>query len=186
MHTFRVGLLAASAAFLVSATATAEPLKPMRFFEGRTESFSTIKLLFKKPYRNHTVGRGLIEPDGSLLLVQRVEDDGKPPRERRWRIREIGPGRFAGAMSEANGPVAIDEQLRSAQASVTATSDTLRLVTARYRGGIDPYLTTLDAQRSLYAAQRAQVAVALTKANNAVALYRALGADTLIAQSPAG
>jgi len=57
-------------------------------------------------------------------------------------------------------------------------------VTARYRGGIDPYLTTLDAQRSLYAAQRGRVTVALAEANNAVALYRALGADSFIAQGP--
>ena len=109
MLALRVGLLSASAAFLVAATATAEPLKPMRFFEGRTESFATIKLLFKKPYRSHSIGRGLIEPDGSLLLVQQVQDEGKPPRERRWRIREIGPGHFTGAMSEAIGPVAIDQ-----------------------------------------------------------------------------
>jgi len=109
MHALRVSLLAASAAFLVSAPATAEPLKPMRFFEGRTEGFGTIKLFLKKPYRSHTVGRGVIESDGSLLLVQQVEDDGKPPRERRWRIRQVGPGRFAGTMSEASGPVAIDE-----------------------------------------------------------------------------
>jgi hypothetical protein len=27
--------------------------------------------------------------DGSLLLVQRVEDEGKPVHERRWQIREI-------------------------------------------------------------------------------------------------
>ena len=78
----------------------------------------------------------------------------------------------------------IDEQLRAAQANVAATAETLRLVTARYRGGIDPYLTTLDAQRSLYAAQRSRVAVALAEANNAVALYRALGADSFIAQGP--
>ena len=109
MHALRAGLLSASAAFLVSATATAEPLKPLRFFEGRTESFGTIKLFLKKPYRSHAVGRGIIEPDGSLLLVQQVEDDGKPPRERRWRIRQIGPGRYSGTMSEANGPVTIDE-----------------------------------------------------------------------------
>ena len=109
MHALRVGLLSASAAFLVAATATADPLKPMRFFEGRTEGFGTIKLLFKKPYRSHSVGRGLIEPDGSLLLFQQVQDEGKPPRERRWRIREIGPGHFTGAMSEAIGPVAIDQ-----------------------------------------------------------------------------
>ena len=78
----------------------------------------------------------------------------------------------------------IDERLRAAGANVAAAADTLRLVTARYRGGIDPYLTTLDAQRSLYTAQRNRVAVALAEARNAVALYRALGADSLIAQGP--
>ena len=76
------------------------------------------------------------------------------------------------------------EQLRASGANVAASAETLRLVTARYRGGIDPYLTTLDAQRSLYSAQRARVAVALAEAHNAVALYRALGGDSFIAQGP--
>ena len=76
------------------------------------------------------------------------------------------------------------EQLRSARANAAASADALMLVTARYRGGIDPYLTTLDAQRSLYSAERTRVAVELAEALNAVALYRALGADALIAQSP--
>lgn len=109
MHALRAGLLSATAAFLVSAPATAQPLKPLRFFEGRTESFGTIKLFLKRPYRSHSVGRGVIESDGSLLLVQQVEDEGKPPRERRWQIHQIGPGRYSGTMSEANGPVTIDE-----------------------------------------------------------------------------
>jgi len=76
------------------------------------------------------------------------------------------------------------EQLRASGANVAAAAETLRLVNARYRGGIDPYLTTLDAQRSLYAAQRGRVVVARSQANNAVALYRALGADSFIAQGP--
>lgn len=75
----------------------------------------------------------------------------------------------------------IGERLRAQQAIAAATADTLRLVTARYRGGIDPYLTTLDAQRSFYAAQRSQVAVKKAAANNAVALYRTLGADPSLA-----
>jgi len=78
------------------------------------------------------------------------------------------------------------ERLRAARANVAATGETLILVTARYRNGIDPYLTTLDAQRSLYSAQRTRVAVELAEALNAVALYRALGADPLIAQAPMG
>ena len=44
----------------------------------------------------------------------------------------------------------IDEQLRAASANIAAAAETLRLVQARYRRGIDPYLTTLVAERSLY------------------------------------
>ncbi|GAA4004012.1 efflux transporter outer membrane subunit [Sphingomonas humi] len=58
-----------------------------------------------------------------------------------------------------------------------AASETLRLVQARYREGIDPFLTTLDAQRSAYAAERNLVAGRLAEARNAVTLYRVLGGD---------
>ena len=46
-----------------------------------------------------------------------------------------------------------------------------------YRAGIDNYLGSLDAQRSLYSAQQAQVAVRLALVANRIALYRALGGD---------
>jgi len=109
MHAVRI-LLATAGSFFVAAPATAEPLvHPLRFFEGRTETSGTVKTVMKKAYRTHSVGRGRIEPDGSLLLVQRVEDEGKPPRERRWRMRQIATGRYSGTMTEATGPVTIDE-----------------------------------------------------------------------------
>lgn len=81
---------------------------PMRFFEGRTESISTVKLVMKKPYKSRTIGEGKIA-DGVLNLVQRVQEEGKPPYERRWRVRQVAPGRFSGTMSEARGPVTVDE-----------------------------------------------------------------------------
>ena len=81
----------------------------LRFFEGRTESVATIKLMMKKPYKSRSIGRGEIKSDGSLQLIQRVEDEGKPPHDRRWHIREVAPGKFSGTMSEAKGPVTIDE-----------------------------------------------------------------------------
>ena len=84
-------------------------INALRFFEGRTESIATIKLVMKKPYKSRSIGRGEIKSDGSLQLVQRVEDEGKPPHDRRWHIREVGPGKFSGTMSEAKGPVTIDE-----------------------------------------------------------------------------
>ena len=88
----------------------AEPLSdPMRFFEGQTESISTVTVVMKRPFRSRSIGRGKTLPDRTLDLVQRVEDEGKPVHERRWKIRQVGPGRYSGTMSEAVGPVVIED-----------------------------------------------------------------------------
>ncbi|WP_114226750.1 MULTISPECIES: efflux transporter outer membrane subunit [Sphingomonas] len=63
------------------------------------------------------------------------------------------------------------------QRNVAAADETLRLVTARYREGIDPFLTTLDAQRSAYSAERNLVGARLAQAQNGVEVFRALGGD---------
>ncbi|UYY60274.1 efflux transporter outer membrane subunit [Sphingomonas sp. S2-65] len=74
----------------------------------------------------------------------------------------------------------ITEQLRATRAQAEAAADTFRLAEARYRGGIDPFLSTLDAQRSLYSARRTLVTTRLTQASNLVTLYRTLGADSML------
>ena len=95
---------------LMASPASAERLAdPLAFWEGRTETVSTIKVVMKKAMKTRSLGRGTIKPDGSLELVQRVEDEGKPPRERRWHIRKAGPRRYVGTMNEATGPVVIEE-----------------------------------------------------------------------------
>jgi hypothetical protein len=91
-----------------AAPAAAAPVDPLRFFEGRTDTQSTVRVVFKAPFVTRSIGQGQLERDGSLTLVQRVEDQGKPPHERRWRIREVSPGHFSGTLSEAEGPVTID------------------------------------------------------------------------------
>ena len=82
---------------------------PLRFFVGTTESVTTVSVLMRKAYSARARGYGEIGRDGSLSLVQRVEDEGKKPFERRWYIRRTGPGRFEGSMSQAKGPVAVAE-----------------------------------------------------------------------------
>lgn len=89
--------------------ASAQQRDPMHFFEGRTESIGTVKLAMQKPFRSRAVGTGKILPDGSLQLVQRIEDQGQLPKERRWRMRKVGDGRYSGTMSEAKGPVSAEE-----------------------------------------------------------------------------
>jgi multidrug efflux system outer membrane protein len=74
----------------------------------------------------------------------------------------------------------IAEQLRADRAQADAAADTYKLADARYRGGIDTFLNSLDSQRSLYAAQRNLVGTRLTEASNLVTLYRTLGGDSLL------
>ncbi len=78
------------------------------------------------------------------------------------------------------------DQLRAQTNFQAAAADTLRLVNARYQGGIDTFLSSLDAQRSLYTAQRNLIATTLVGATNRVTLYRVLGGDSLLETTPQG
>lgn len=78
----------------------------------------------------------------------------------------------------------IDDELAADRLNLAAADDDFTLSEARYRQGIDPYLTTLDAQRTLYAARRTLSAARLLKAQNLVATYQALGGDQLLADLP--
>ena len=80
----------------------------------------------------------------------------------------------------------IADQTGAEQANLVAAQDTFRLTEARYRGGIDTFLTSLDAQRSYYSAQRRLVATQLVAATNRVTLYRSLGGDSLLEAGPNG
>lgn len=52
--------------------------------------------------------RGHIEHGGTLVLEQVVDEDGKPPRLRSWRLVRIGADRFTGTISDARGAVSGD------------------------------------------------------------------------------
>ncbi|PTS79625.1 transporter [Sphingomonas sp. HMWF008] len=80
----------------------------------------------------------------------------------------------------------IGNQLAAQTALTAAASDNYRLSDARYRGGIETFLQSLDAQRSLYSARRSLVTTQLTGATNLVTLYRTLGGDATLDATPAG
>jgi multidrug efflux system outer membrane protein len=70
------------------------------------------------------------------------------------------------------------DQEKANRAMVAAAEDDYQLSNERYRGGVDPFLQVLDAQRSLYAAQQSLIATELDRATNLVTLYRVLGGDS--------
>jgi len=69
----------------------------------------------------------------------------------------------------------IDQQVSAQQSLTDAIAETYRLSKKRYSKGIDSYLSVLDAQRSLYAAQQGLIALRLAKIANQVRLYAVLG-----------
>lgn len=68
-------------------------------------------------------------------------------------------------------------QMDAQQSLVDATDLTFRLSDARFQHGVDGYLTVLEAQRALYAAQHNLINLELSKASNQVTLYKVLGGD---------
>lgn len=78
----------------------------------------------------------------------------------------------------------INDEIGARERQQAATADTYKLTEARYRAGIDPFLTVLDAQRSYYSAQQAMVLTKLGAAKNLVTIYQTIGGDVLLQGTP--
>ena len=69
----------------------------------------------------------------------------------------------------------IGEQIAAHEAGANAAGRAATLSEARYRAGIDSFLTTLIAQRTLFTAQQALATTRLQRETNLVTLYQTLG-----------
>lgn len=69
----------------------------------------------------------------------------------------------------------IDEQVNARAARANSANVAARLSDARYRAGVDSFLTTLDSQRTAYSANQDLLTTRLARLNNLVQLYRYLG-----------
>ena len=83
------------------------------------------------------------------------------------------------AFREVNDALAvrqnISDRLAAQKRLVDATNTTYKLSNARFRAGIDSYLTVLDAQRTAYAAEQGLLLLEQANLNNQVELYKSLG-----------
>lgn len=75
------------------------------------------------------------------------------------------------------------ERLGAQAGMVQATQKAFELSEARFQAGVDNYLTVLDAQRSLYAAQQTLISLRLAEQINRVTLWKALGGQETLAES---
>ena len=83
------------------------------------------------------------------------------------------------AFREVNDALAvrqnIGDRLSAQRRLVDATNTTYKLSNARFRAGIDSYLTVLDAQRTSYAAEQGLLLLEQANLNSQVELYKSLG-----------
>lgn len=69
----------------------------------------------------------------------------------------------------------IGDRLSAQRRLVEATNKNYQLSSARFRAGIDNYLTVLDAQRSNYSAEQGLLTLQQANLNNQIELYKTLG-----------
>lgn len=101
------------AASLLLASATAHAAAPphqldmVDFFTGKTHAENVMKAAFqgtKSLVVDSVGGKG---DRGDFVLVDTVNEQGKPVRTRKWIMHPVGPNHFTGSLSDAIGPVDI-------------------------------------------------------------------------------
>ncbi|NIJ09278.1 multidrug efflux system outer membrane protein [Sphingomonas vulcanisoli] len=126
-------------------------------------------------------GNWSVEPQATLPIF----DFGKNAANLRYSkaSRDVAIAQYEKAIQTGFKEVAdalaqratIGDQLAAQTGLQEAAAASLRLSDLRYRTGVDPFLTVLDAQRTLYSAQQTLVTTRLTEQSNMVELYRSLG-----------
>lgn len=96
-------------ALLLAVIPLAEPapeFDPLRFFAGCTQGEGALKIVLRARQPISVRGRGMVQPDSSLILDQDVTRGSAAPKPRQWRLRRVAQHRYAGTLSDARGAVA--------------------------------------------------------------------------------
>lgn len=80
---------------------------PIAFFTGESTGTGTIDLIFSKPRPLSVRSTGRSDERGGLVLTQVIREGRKPQRTRTWTMRQVGPNRYTGSLTEAVGPVTV-------------------------------------------------------------------------------
>lgn len=94
-----------AAALLTATPATAAGFDPFAFFSGSTRGDGTLKVALKGTERFNVESHGRADGKGGFVLEQVVRQGSKPPKQRRWFLREVAPNTLVGTISDSPGTV---------------------------------------------------------------------------------
>ena len=75
------------------------------FFTGKSTGRGELSKVMGGTVPMRVESEGTLARDGTLTLVQRIEEGDKLPRTSEWTLRETLPGRYIGTLTDAEGPV---------------------------------------------------------------------------------
>jgi len=91
---------------LAGAAPAAEPkLDMLAFFTGHTHADNAIRIALHGPHKLVVDSVGGRNKEGQFVLIDTVEEEGKPARKRTWVMHPDGPNHFTGSLSDASSPV---------------------------------------------------------------------------------
>ena len=99
----------AAAMILMAAPASADQgtrtFDMLAFFTGRSHADNLMKVALSHPKKLIVDSVGGRNKEGEFVLIDTVREEGKPDRKRTWVMKQVGPGHYSGALSDAVGPV---------------------------------------------------------------------------------
>jgi hypothetical protein len=122
--------LAAAALLLLGATAATDPapkLDMTGFFTGKTHADNIIRIALHGPHKLTVDSIGGRNKEGEFILIDTVQEEGKPTRKRVWAMHPAGPDHFTGTLSDAVGPVDVAVSGNSATISYVMKDGHLKI-----------------------------------------------------------
>ena len=90
---------------VAAAPSAAAGFDPFAFFSGSTRGDGTLKVALKGSEAFKVESRGRADGKGGFVLEQVVRQGSKPPKHRRWFLREVSPNTLVGTISDSPGTV---------------------------------------------------------------------------------
>lgn len=116
---------------VASPSTAADPdpkLDMLAFFTGRSHADNVIKIALHGPHKLIVDSIGGRNKEGEFVLIDDVQEEGKPARKRTWVMRPSGPDHFTGTLSDASGPVDVTVSGKTATIRYTMKDGGLKVV----------------------------------------------------------
>jgi hypothetical protein len=114
----------------VAATVAADPgpkLDMLAFFTGKTHADNVMHVALHGPHKLTVDSIGGRNKEGEFVLIDNVQEEGKPARKRTWVMHPVGSNRFTGVLSDAKGPVDVVVSGDSATISYTMKEGSMKI-----------------------------------------------------------